>query len=112
MASKKRKGKRFFRLLLFITLIVIAFMTNPDKSTHIEKINDKLFDLLPNNEKTSIIKSIGRVVSDQVLDRVISVNNYLVFSVSKIEIMGKSETIGYGVFGMVIFTDKIRDVDL
>lgn len=110
MASKK--GKRFFRGLVFIAILVIAFMTNPGKETHVEKINDKLYDLLPKHKKKSIIESIGRVVSDKVLEQLITIDNYYLFSVSKIEIMGTSETIGYGFFGTVIFTEKIREIDL
>lgn len=110
MASKK--VKRFFRWILFIAILCIAYLTNPDKETHVDKINDKLFDLLPKHEKKSIIESIGRVFSDKVFDNIVTIDNYYLFSVSKIEIMGKSETIGYGFFGMVVFTEKIREVDL
>ena len=110
--SAKRNAKRFFRWLVFIGIIVVAFMTNPEKETHIEKINEKLYDLLPTGQKTSIIKEIGKLVSNPILDKFITVDNYFIFSVSKIEILGESEIIAYGAFGMVFFTDKIREVDI
>jgi hypothetical protein len=110
MASKR--GKRFFRFLIFIAILVVAFITNPDKQRHVEKINDKLYDLLPVNEQKSIIGTLGRVVSDKVTEQLVTVDNYYLFSVSKFEIMGKTEVIGYGFFGTVIFTEKIREIDL
>lgn len=110
--SAKRNAKRFFRWVVFIGIIVVAFMTNPEKETHIDKINEKLYDLLPTGQKSSIIKDIGKLVSNQILEQLITVDNYYIFSVSKIEILGESETISYGAFGMVFFTDKIKDVDI
>ena len=110
--SAKRKAKRFFRLLVFIGIIVAAVMTKPDKDKHIEKINEKIYDILPIGQKTSIIKELGKLVSNPILDRLISYENYYVFSVSKIEILGESETISYGVFGIVFFTEKINDIDI
>ncbi len=110
--SAKRSAKRFFRWLIFIGIIVVAVFTNPDKDTHIEKINEKLYDLLPAGQKTSLIKEIGKLVSNQVLDQLISVDNYYVFSISNFDILGESETIAYGVFGMVFFTDKIKAISI
>lgn len=110
--SAKRKAKRFFRWLVFIVIIVAAFMTNPDKDTHVKKINKKLYDILPVGQKTSIVKEIGKLVTNPILDKLITVENYYVFSVSKIELLGASETIGYGVFGMVFFTDKVNEIDI
>ncbi len=110
--SAKRGAKRFFRWLVFFGIIVVAVITNPDKDTHIEKINEKLYDLLPAGQKTSIIKEIGKLVSNQVLDQLITVDNYYVFSVSKFEILGESEAISYGVFGMVFFSDKVKAISI
>ena len=53
--ESKSKGKRFFRWLFFFAILIIAFITQPDKTKHVEKINDKLYELLPNSEKKSIV---------------------------------------------------------
>jgi hypothetical protein len=105
------RARRFFRWLIFIGIIVTAIMTNPNKDKHIEKLNDKLYDLVPDSDKTSLVKKIGKLVSNPLLDKVVTVDNYFLFSVSRIEVMGKSETLGYGFLGMVFFTDKVNDLD-
>jgi hypothetical protein len=110
--AQNRKSGRFFRWLIFFGLLVVAFITNPDKNKHTEKLNEKLYDIVPENDQTSIFKKIGKIVSNPLLDKVITVDNYYLFSVSKIEILGKTETLGYGVFGMVFFTDTVNNLDL
>jgi len=109
--AQNGKSRRFFRWLLFLAIIVTAIVSNPDKDKHIEKLNEKLYDLVPDTEKSSLVKTIGTLVSNPILDKVVTVDNYYLFSVSKIGVLGKEETLGYGVFGMVFFTDKVNDLE-
>ena len=104
--NRAKRGKRFFRLLVLTGIIVTAFITNPDKKAHIEKLNEEVYGLFPDNSKSSIIKELSGFVTNPVLEKLINYDNYYVFSVSKI----KEEKIAYGVFGIVIFTKESNDI--
>jgi hypothetical protein len=108
MASK---GKRIFRWLVFIALIVVAFISNPEKESHIKKINDKLYDLVPENRNKSIIEKVGKLISNPILDEIIEYENYFVFSMTKVDILGETETISYGFFGLVFLTEEVNNID-
>jgi hypothetical protein len=92
-------------------ILVTAVVTNPNKEKHIDKLNEKLYGLVPESGKNSFVKTIGKMVSNPILERIVKVDNYFFFSISKADILGEEETLGYGFLGMVFFTDAVKDLE-
>ncbi len=110
--KKNKTTGRFFRRLLILAIPVIAVITNPDKEKHIDKLSEKIYKQVPNSEKYSIVRNLGKIVSNPILEQIVTIDNYFFFSISKVNILGEEETLGYGFLGMVFFTDTVNDLEI
>ena len=104
-------------------IILIAVLTNPDQDRHQEVIKNKLKVYIQKSMKESMTETddeweqagqalgvmIGGVIIDGVVNNLISTNNYVLFSTTKVSWEGKTRVIGIGAFGNVFLTSKLDD---
>jgi|SRR5688572_18846045 hypothetical protein len=79
-------------LIAVVAVIAIAYFSNPDESNH----------------KRSL-KEIGQKLDIKIKDDAIQVDDYQVFSVTKVKVNGKEKITGIGAFGKVWHFDDIKD---
>jgi uncharacterized protein YacL len=80
-------------VILLIAFLVFAYFTNPEESKHRQSLNDVLNDLQ--------IKKIKK--------KFVEVDNYQIFSITKVTVDGKERIVGVGAFGKVWYFDKIKE---
>lgn len=94
----------------FLTLALMA--TNPSIEDHREGVKkmykEKLADL--NKEKkddlaAQIGTGIGLLIGDGFIDKIVSRDNYLLFSLTKVSVTDKTKHIGIGILGNVFIQD-------
>lgn len=108
------------KLLIALGLVILALMilTNPSESKQKEIIKEKLHVVLQEklNQKitndtdwSQVGKALGSVFGGRLLDAVVDeqvrVDDYLIFSIPKINYNGTDQKIGLAMFGTV-FTDE------
>lgn len=79
-------------LIAVIVVVAIAYFSNPDESNH----------------KRSL-KEIGQKLDVKIKDDAIQVDDYKVFSVTKVKVDGKEKITGIGAFGKVWHFNDIKD---
>ena len=79
-------------LIAVVAVVAIAYFSNPDESNH----------------KRSL-KEIGQKLDIKIKDDAIQVDDYKVFSVTKVKVDGKEKITGIGAFGKVWHFDDIKD---
>ena len=107
--------KNYFFAGIIGLLVLVAVLTNPNQDRHKEVIKAKLTTYLQKSMKESnefgqaLGLMFGGVFVNQILDQMITTDNYVLFSTTKITWEGKSKTIGIGVFGNVFVTKELDD---
>jgi len=113
--------KGYVALLIIGMLVLIAAITNPSPERHKEAVKTKFKEYMQKSMKdsTSISEDeddkvglalgmlIGNAIIDPIVNSLISTDNYIVFSTTKITWDGKTKVIGIGAFGNVFITKKI-----
>ena len=79
-------------LIIFVAALAIAYFSNPGESTH----------------KNSL-KELGQKLDIKIKDDAIEVDDYKVFSVTKVKVDGKEKITGIGAFGKVWHFEDIKD---
>ena len=79
-------------LIAVVAVVAIAYFSNPDESNH----------------KRSL-KEIGQKLDIKIKDDAIQVDDYKIFSVTKVKVDGKEEITGIGAFGKVWYFDDIKE---
>ena len=79
-------------LIAVVVVVAIAYFSNPDESNH----------------KRSL-KEIGEKLDIKIKDDAIQVDDYKVFSVTKVKVNGEEKITGIGAFGKVWHFDDIKD---
>ena len=79
-------------LIIVVAALAIAYFSNPDETNH----------------KRSL-KEIGQNLDIKIKDDAIQVDNYKIFSVTKVKVDGKEKITGIGAFGKVWHFDDIKD---
>jgi len=79
-------------LIAVIVVVAIAYFSNPDESNH----------------KRSL-KELGQKLDVKIKDAAIQVDDYKVFSVTKVKVDGKEKITGIGAFGKVWHFDDIKE---
>ncbi len=113
------------KILLFVLggLILIAVLTNPDQDRHKEVLKYKINNSVQKsmNETSGelddnwavVFKGLGTMIDgfliDTFLNNFISIDNYVLFSTTKINWAGESEIIGIGAFGNVFPIGKLDE---
>ncbi|POY36413.1 hypothetical protein C3K47_11745 [Solitalea longa] len=108
-------------LLIFSLIILVAVLTNPNQDRHKEVLKNKLNAYLQKSMKKSHTKSknkweqagqalgimLGGALIDQITDNLVSTDNYVLFSTTKITWEGQAKVIGIGAFGNVFISEKV-----
>jgi hypothetical protein len=114
-------------LILFITafVILIAVISNPNKDKHRSVFKNKILtykmadgfqDKSNNNlnewetEGDDIDTIFDAELADYFVNNLITSDNYLIFSTTKVIWHGKSKTIGIGAFGIVYLSNQSKDI--
>ena len=86
--------KALFKWLLIgiVVVLALAYFSNPDEFQHKKELKD-----------------LTKNLSVEVKDNAIQVDNYKVFSVTKVNINGKDKITGVGAFGKVWYFDDLKD---
>lgn len=98
----------FFLVIGFLALILIS--TNPSISDHRQIIVDELEEKLLNesgshNHSKKIGQKIGEGLGPVIIERAISRDNYLFFSITKLKYNAETKNIGFGILGNVWVLD-------
>lgn len=110
-------------LALVGIFLLVAVLTNPNQDRHKEIINRELTAYMQKSMQESLTETsnewrlagqalgmmLGGAVIDRIIDNLVSTNNFVLFSTSKITWAGETQTIGIGVFGNVFITNKLED---
>ena len=103
-------------------ILIIASFTNPKEGQHKEILNTKLNILIqknmekeqqPTNEwgqmGQELALKLGTVMVNNIIDKMVIIDNYFIFSITKIKKDDKTKLIVIGAFGNVFFTKKLDD---
>lgn len=112
---------RYSIYIILGLLIVTAIFTNPDQDRHKEILKNKINPALQksikensNKKDNNAIQALGLAVSGALvgtlIDNLVSTDNYVLFSTTKITWDGETKIIGIGAFGNVFLSDKLNDV--
>lgn len=108
-------------LVLVSLIIAVAVITNPNHDRHKEVVKNKLITYMQKAMKQGHAETgneweevgqafgvmLGGVIIDGVLDNLMSIDNYVLFSATKITWDGEMEIIGIGAFGNVYLTREL-----
>ncbi len=116
-----KKGYFTFGITAFI--ILIAVISNPNEDKHKSAVKSKVLafnvanavsdianssDNNYNNVSRSIGTALGGVIVEQLINSILSSDNYLVFSTTKVTWKGETKIIGFGAFGNVFLSDELE----
>jgi len=114
--SSSESNSSYLGWIVLLVLGVLLAITNPDESKHVREASAVFRRSLNknlNNSDGSLESSLGSMFGGVLIDGlsgyVISRNNYIFFSTTKISIMGKEQVIGFGILGNVFISDKVAD---
>jgi hypothetical protein len=107
------------KLIAFCVVIIVAVITNPKKDDHVDVVKTKisqaaLSEVAESASSGSEFEQAGAIVGmtlgvkviDTMIESLLEVNNYLLFSLTKLSYGGKERIIGIGAFGNVwLFAD-------
>lgn len=116
----KRKN---IMLIAIGVVLLVAVITNPNKDRHKEVIKEKFNSYMQKSMAEGLSNSdneweqagealglmLGGALIDGIISNIVTTDNYVIFSTTKITWEGKSKIIGVGVFGNVFLTSKIDD---
>lgn len=116
--------KGHFVFFSIAMLVLIAAITNPDTVRHKEAVKAKFDAYLQKAAREGIAESdntweqagqaiglmLGGALVGYAVDNLVSTDNYVVFSVTKVSWEGESRIIGVGAFGNVFLSKKVDEV--
>lgn len=112
--------KNLITLLIIGILLIVAALTNPNVNRHKEIMKIKLNKLtqqpLPKSDKKwkNTGSLLGMMLAEKfvnkMVDQIISVDNYILFSVTKATYRDNTKTIGFGAFGSVYITNEVDKI--
>uniref|UniRef100_A0AB33J7J5 GYF domain-containing protein n=1 Tax=Prevotella sp. GTC17259 TaxID=3236795 RepID=A0AB33J7J5_9BACT len=116
-ASKQRSHWRGFVFLGIAIILGILAITNPSREDHNAAIQQAVKEVLNTQQYDSdedifsqgmeiISGLITRHMTSAIVDQMLEVDNYGIFSIGTIHLNGKSHTISYGILGHVYTFDK------
>lgn len=112
--------KRNLYVIIIVIVLFIAVLTNPDSIKHKEAVKNKLHEYLQKKLQEHSDTSLGEtggalgamfadVLVDRIVNNVVSSDNYVVLSTTKVTWEGKSKVIGIGIFGNVFITGNLQE---
>lgn len=115
MNNKRNRPGGIFLVILGVILL-IAYLTNPKEELHKEMLEIRLMEVLDETmleRQDDVIaftawKLAGRQVVETFADNYISVDNYFLFSLTRLHWDGESYITGIGGFGKVYITKRLN----
>jgi len=115
--------KNYVALFAIGLILLVAVITNPNQDRHKEVIKAKLNSYMQksmseglsdtDNEWEQVGQALGIMLGGAMIDGIISnlvtTDNYVIFSTTKISWEGESKVIGVGAFGNVFLTRKLDE---
>lgn len=115
--------KIYFFLLLAGLIAVAAVVTNPDEEQHREAVRAKVYahiqKSLPQESPESnsvweelsraMVESLGNEFIDVMINSLVTADNYVLFSRTRVTLFGESEVIGFGVLGHVFLSSNLDE---
>ncbi|MGX7666064.1 DUF4359 domain-containing protein [Flavobacterium pedocola] len=100
-------------------ILAIAIFTNPNQEIHKEVVKSTITsyyqksieedDTIPKNGFSALGSLLGTSLINTLVENGVSSDNYLVFSITKIRYKGEEKSIGFGVFGNVFLSEKVKE---
>lgn len=104
-------------------ILLVAVLTNPNQDRHKEVIRSKFNSYIQKSMSEGLSESqneweqagqvlgmmLGGALIDGIISNIVTTDNYVLFSTTKINWEGESKVIGVGVFGNVFLTSKIDE---
>jgi capsule polysaccharide export protein KpsE/RkpR len=103
--------KKYLWLIITFFILIIAVFTNPEKDIFLDKISSEIYsDYEPvSDSEYAGIEMLGMSFAGRILDNMITVDNYILFSIAKVNFMGEKKAVAFGFFGQVILTGDAED---
>lgn len=98
-----------------VLILLIAAITNPNPERHKEAVKSKFTAYLAKTTENdssgmgAFGSMLGNAFAQQIIDNLVTSDNYVLFSLTKVTADGKSNVIGYGLFGNVFLSGKIDE---
>lgn len=116
--------KNYIALFAIGLIILVAVLTNPNQDRHKEVIRAKFNSYMQKSMSEGLSETenkwkkagqalgmmIGGAMIDGIISSILSTDNYVIFSTTKITWEGESKVIGVGAFGNVFLTGKLDEV--
>ena len=110
-------GRKEWTIIGSIFLALLLLVTNPSQDKHKLALKDKFIgsitkELEKQEEKTGmegLQLSVATMFIDNMVDKTVTSNSYLLFSTTKINIEGNEKTIGFGILGHVYLSSSIDE---
>lgn len=102
---------KYILLALFSLIIITAVITNPKKENHLDKVFNEFVVNKNDLAKTNSFELMALPFAKNAFGEILSVDNYVLFSVGKIKFNGINEKISIGVFGNVFLTKNKSEWD-
>jgi hypothetical protein len=107
--------KQNWIIIIFVGIILIAVFTNPSTEEHKQAVKSVVNQLVQNSvsDNNSNLENLGVLLgsslAEKLVENSVTRDNYILFSITKISWKGESRNIGYGLFGNVFLSEKIKD---
>jgi hypothetical protein len=115
---------KFLIISIIALAVIVAILTNPKPEVHKEALKNKLYQYMHgpmtydlNNARTrqeEVVQMfdilLGNTLLESVIDNLVTSDNYLIFSLTRLSLEGNSKIIGYGIFGNVYLDKNIDDL--
>lgn len=109
--------------IVLILILVTAILTNPSQERHKETLKNELkyqlektlkeYTPSTDNPWEKFGQALGMVfvgvLVDKIVDTLITSDNYVFFSLTKISLLGESKVIGIGLFGKVFILKDLKE---
>lgn len=98
------KTNKIIGVVVAALLLILTF-TNPSEQDHrdavMTKITEKVKENQPENEWEEAGQNLGLMFLQGMIGNIVTRNNYVLFSTTKLSYQGETKVIGYGVLGKV-----------
>jgi hypothetical protein len=115
--------KQYLVYGIIAVVFLVAILTNPSQDRHKEVLKTKLNAFMQKTLKETPVDPtnpfaqagqtfgimLGDLMVDKILGSLVSTDNYLIFSTTKLTIDGEPKVIGFGAFGNVFLSGKIDE---
>lgn len=106
-------------IVIVVLIIFVAVLTNPTQDEHREAVKNRLMAVLQKEIKNSSTNAnevgqavgvmLGGLIANGLINNLISADNYVLFSITKMTWEGEERLLGIGAFGNVFFFNQFDE---